>query len=110
MNKKLMETLAAIKPQGEGDFAYEIYSGLLSDSNNQFYCSSLLEGLKVIADFEQQVLLSGEYNPDDANLVGYYSINKQDVWIDGLADKLKGVKTDKKILPDTWDPGYSVIA
>lgn len=107
---KLMQELASIKPQGEGDFAYEIYSGLLSDSNNQFYCSSLIEGLKVIADFEQQVLSSGEYNPDEENLLGLYVINNKDFWIDDLADKLKGVKTAKKILPDTWGPGYQVIA
>lgn len=107
---KLVEKLAAIKPQGNGDFAYEIFSVFLSDSNNQFYCSDLMEGLKVISEKEQEILSSGEYNPDDANLVGYYSINNQDVWIDDLADKLKGVKTDKKILPDTWGPGYHVIA
>ena len=106
------EELAAIKPREveNKDFAYEIYAGLLSDSFNQFYCSSLIEGLKVIAEFEQQVLSSGDYNPDDENLLGFYSINGKDVWIDDLADKLEGVKTDKKILPDTWGPGYSVIA
>lgn len=106
----LLKELAAIKPQGDGDFAYEIYSGLLSDCNNQFYCSDLIEGLKVIADFEQKILASGEYNPDDENLLGYYIINGQDVWIDDLADRLQDVKTNKKILPDTWGPGYSVIA
>lgn len=106
---KLMETLASIKPQGEGDFAFEIFSGLLSDSNNQFYCLSLIEGLKVIADKEQE-LLSGDYNPDDEHLLGLYVINNQDVWIDDLADKLKNVKTNKKILLDTWGPGYHVIA
>lgn len=107
---KLMQKLAAIKPQGTGDFAYEIYSGLLSDCNNQFYCSDLIEGLKVVTDFEQKVLASGDYDPDDENLLGYYIINGQDVWIDYLADKLKDVKTDKKILPDTWGHGYDVIA
>lgn len=107
---KLMQKLAAVEPQGNGDFAYEIYSGLLSDSNNQFYCSSLIEGLKVVADKEQEVLASGEYNPDDANLLGLYVINNVEIWIDDLADKLKNVKTDKKILPDTWGPGYQVIA
>lgn len=107
---ELLKELAAIKPQGTGDFAYEIYSGLLSDCNNQFYCSDLIEGLKVISDKEQQVLSSGEYNPDDENLLGLYVINNQDVWIDNLADKLEGVKTNKKILPDTWGPGYCVIA
>lgn len=107
---KLVEKLAAIKPQGNGDFAYEIYSGLLSDCNDQFYCSDLIEGLKVVSDKEQEFLSSGDYDPDDENLLGYYIINGQDVWIDDLADKLKGVKTDKKILPDTWGPGYCVIA
>lgn len=109
MNKDI-EKLAAIKPQGNGDFAFEIFSCLLSDCNNQFYCSSLLEGLKVIAEKEQEVLASGEYNTDDANLLGFYSINGQDFYLDDLADKLKGVKTNKKILPDTWGPGYHVIA
>lgn len=108
MNKDI-EKLAAIKPQGNGDFAFEIFSVFLSDSNNQFYCSSLLEGLKVIADKEQEILSSGEYNPDE-NLLGYYSINNHDVWIDDLAYELRNVKTDKKILPDTWGPGYHVIA
>ena len=107
---KLMETLAAIKPQGEGDFAFEIYSGLLSDFNNQFYCSSLIEGLKVIAAKEQEIFASGEYDHDNENLLGYYVINGQDVWIDDLADKLEGVKTNKKILTDNWGHGYSVIA
>ena len=105
---KLMETLAAFKPQGKGDFAYEIFSGLLSDCNNQFYCSDLIEGLKVISDKEQEFINSGEY--DDEDFIGYYSINGQDVWIDDLADKLADVKTNKKILPDTWGPGYCVIA
>lgn len=109
MNTVLKE-LAAIKPQSDDDFAYEIYSGLMSDSNNQFYCSSLIEGLKVIADFEQKILASGEYNPDDENLVGFYIINGQDIWLDDLADKLEGVKTNKKILPDTCGHGYQVIA
>lgn len=107
---KLVEKLAAIKPQGNGDFAYEIYSSLLSDSNNQFYCADLIEALKVIADKEQEILASGEYNPDDANLVGLYVINNREFWIDDLADKLKGVKTNKKIRLDTWGPGYQVIA
>lgn len=105
---ELLKELAAIKPQGDGDFAYEIYSSLLSDSNNQFYCSDLIEGLKVISDKEQEVINSGEY--DDEDFIGFYRINGQDVWIDDLADKLQDVKTNKKILPDTWDPGYSVIA
>jgi len=105
---ELLKELAAIKPQGEGDFAYEIYSSLLSDSNNQFYCSDLIEGLKVISDKEQEIINSGEY--DDEDFIGYYSINGQDVRIDDLADKLEGVKTNKKILPDTWGPGYCVIA
>ena len=105
---ELLKELAAIKPQGEGDFAYEIYSSLLSDSNNQFYCSDLIEGLKVISDKEQEFINSGGY--DDADVIGYYSINGQDVWIDNLADKLEGVRTNKKILPDTWGPGYQVIA
>ena len=107
---ELMNTLAAIEPQGEGDFAYEIYSGLLSDCNNHFYCSSLLDGLKVVAEKEQEALASGEYNHDDANLVGLYVINNREFYIDDLADKLKGVKTNKKILPNTWGPGYQVIA
>ena len=107
---KLMQELAAIKPQGEGDFAFEIFSGLLSDSNNQFYCSSLIEGLKIIADKEQEILSSGKYNPDDENLLGLYVINNQEFWIDDLADKLKGVKTDKKILAANWGPGYYIIA
>lgn len=106
----MLEKLAAIKPQGEGDFAYEIYSGLLSDCNDQFYCSDLLEGLKVVSDKEQEFLSSGDCDPDDENLLGYYIINGQDVWIDDLADKLESVRTNKKILPDTWGPGYSVIA
>ena len=105
---ELLKELAEIKPQGDGDFAYEIYSSLLSDSNNQFYCSDLIEGLKVISDKEQEVLNSGGY--DDENLLGYYIINGQDVWIDDLADKLQDVKTNKKILPDTWGHGYQVIA
>ena len=105
---ELLKELAAIKPQGEGDFAYEIYSSLLSDYNNQFYCSDLIEGLKVISDKEQEIINSGEY--DDADVINYYSINGQDVWIDDLADKLIDVKTNKKILPDTWGHGYSVIA
>ena len=104
------EKIAAIKPQGAGDFAFEIYSGLLSDSNNQFYCSSLIEGLKVISDKEQEILASGEHNADDAKLLGLYVINKQDFYLDDLAGKLKNVKTDKKILHDTWGPGYQVIA
>ena len=107
---ELLKELAAIKPQGEGNFAYEIYSGLLSDSNNQFYCSDLIEGLKVIADKEQEILSSGEYDHDDENLLGYYIINGQDVWLDDLADKLQDVKTNKKILFDIWGPGYEVIA
>lgn len=106
---KLMQKLVAIKPQGEGDFAYEIYSGLLSDSNNQFYCSDLIEGLKVVSDKEQEFLSSGDYDPDDENLLGYYIINGQDVWIDDLAYELRNVKTDKKILLDTWGHGYDVI-
>ena len=105
---ELLKELAAIKPQGEGNFAYEIYSSLLSDCNNQFYCSDLIEGLKVISDKEQEFINSGGY--DDEDFIGYYSINGQDVWIDDLADKLEGVKTNKKILPDTWGHGYQVIA
>ena len=107
---KLMQKLAAVEPQGKGDFAYEIYSGLLSDCNNQFYCSDLIEGLKMVSDKEQEILNSGEYNHDGANLVGLYVINNQEFWIDDLADELKNVKTNKKILPDTWGPGYQVIA
>ena len=107
---KLMQKLAAIKPQGNGDFAYEIYSGLLSDNNNQFYCSSLIEGLKVVADKEQEILSSGDYNPDESNLLGLYVVNNKEFWIDDLAEELKNVKTNKKILPDTWGPGYQVIA
>lgn len=106
---KLMETLAAIKPQGKGNFAFEIFSGLLSDCNDQFYCSNLLEGLKVIADKEQEILSSGDYNPDE-NLMGLYVINNRDFWINDLADKLKSIKTAKKIMPDNWGPGYHVIA
>ena len=105
---ELLKELTAIKPQGDGDFAYEIYSSLLSDCNDQFYCSDLIEGLKVISDLEQAIINSGEY--DDEDFIGFYRINGQDVWIDNLADKLEGVKTDKKILPDTWGPGYCVIA
>ena len=106
------EELAAIKPREveNKNFTYEIFAGFLSYSFDQFYCSSLIEGLKVIADFEQEILSSREYNPDDENLLGFYNINGQDGWIDDLADKLKDVKTNKKILPDTWGPGYSVIA
>ena len=106
---KLMDKLAAIKPQGNGDFAYEIYSSVLSDSNNNFYCSDLIEGLKVIADKEQEILNSGEYN-HDANLLGLYVINNKEFWIDDLAYELRNVKTNKKILPDTWGPGYCIIA
>lgn len=106
----VLKKLAAIKPQGTGDFAYEIYSSLLSDSNNQFYCSSLIEGLKVISEKEQEILSSGDYKPDEENLLGLYVINNQDVWIDDLAYELRNIKTDKKILPDTWGPGYHVIA
>ena len=105
---ELLKELAAIKPQGEGDFAYEIYSSLLSDCNDQFYCSDLLEGLKVISDKEQEFINSGGY--DDEDFIGFYSINGQDVWIADLADKLQDVKTNKKILHDTWGPGYQVIA
>ena len=106
---ELLKELAAIKPQGDGDFAYEIYSSLLSDCNNQFYCSDLIEGLKVISDKEQEIINSGEY--DDEDFIGcYYIINGQGVWIEDLADKLQDVKTNKKILPDTWGPGYCVIA
>ena len=105
---ELLKELAEIKPQGDGDFAFEIYSSLLSDSNNQFYCSDLIEGLKVVSDKEQEFINSGGY--DDEDFIGFYSINGQDVWIDDLADKLEGVKTTKKILPDTWGDGYSVIA
>ena len=105
---ELLKELASIKPQCKGDFAYEIYSGFLSDSNNQFYCSDLIEGLKVISDKEQEFINSGGY--DDEDFIGYYIINGQDVWIDDLADKVEGVKTNKKILPDTWGPGYQVIA
>lgn len=103
-----IEKLAAIKPQGEGDFAFEIYSGLLSDSNNHVYCSSLLEGLKVVAEKEQEVLAS-EYNHDE-NLLGLYVVNNKDFYIDDLAYELRNVKTNKKIRPDTWGPGYHVIA
>ena len=102
-----LEKLAAIEPQGEGNFAYEIYSGLLSDCNNQFYCSNLLEALKVIADKENEILNSGDC--DDENLFGFYVINNQEFWIDDLAYELRNVKTDKKILPDTWGPGHQVI-
>lgn len=104
----LKEELATIKPQGDGDFAYEIYSVLLSDCNNQFYCSDLIEGLKVVSDLEQAIINSGEY--DDEDFIGFYRINGQDVWIEDLADKLEGVRTNKKILPDTWGHGYQVIA
>ena len=107
---KLMQKLAAVEPQGRGDFAYEVYSGLLSDSNNQFYCSDLIEGLKVVSDKEQEILNSGEYNPDDNNLLGLYVINNQEFWIDDLAYELRNVKTNKKILRDTRGPGYQVIA
>ena len=107
---KLVDKLAAIKPQDEGDFAFEIFSVFLSDSNNQFYCSSLLDGLKVVAEKEQEILASGEHNAADTNLLGLYVINNRDVWIDDLAGKLKNVKTDKKSLPDTRGPGYQVIA
>lgn len=106
---KLIKKLAAIKPQGKGNFAFEIFSGLLSDCNDQFYCSNLLEGLKVIADKEQEILSSGDYNPDE-NLMGLYVINNKEFWIDDLVYELEGVKTAKKILPDTWGPGYHVIA
>lgn len=108
MNNTLIDKLASIKPREVEDqnFAYEIYSGLLA---YQFYCSDLIEGLKVVSETEQEVLASGEYDPDD-EIVGFYVINNQNVWIDDLADKLKGVKTDKKILPDTWGHGYQVIA
>ena len=104
----LIEKLASIKPQGEGDFAYEIYSSLLSDCNDQFYCSDLIEGLKVISDKEQEFINSGGY--DDEDFIGFYRINGQDVWIDDLADKMQDVKTNKKILTDTWGHGYGVIA
>ena len=106
----LIKKLAAIKPQGEGDFSFEIFSGLLSDSNNQFYCSDLIEGLKVISEKEKEILNSGEYNPDNENLLGLYVINNQEFWLDDLADKLKGVNTDKKILGANWGPGYYIIA
>lgn len=98
---KLMQELSAIKPRevDDKDFAYEIYSGLLSDCNNQFYCSDLLKALKVISEKEQEILNSGDYNDED--LVGFYIINNQEFWIDDLADKLEGVKTNKKILQDT---------
>ena len=105
---ELLKELAAIKPQGKGDFAYEIYSSLLSDCNDQFYCSDLIEGLKVISEKEQEFMTSGGY--EDEDFIGFYSINGQDVWIDNLADKLQDVKTNKKILTDTWGPGYYVIA
>lgn len=108
MMNTVLKELAAIKPQSDGDFAFEIFSGLLSDCNNQFYCSDLIEGLKVVSDKEQETINSGEY--DDADFIGYYLINGQDVWLDDLADKLIDVKTNKKILHDTWGPGYQVIA
>ena len=105
---KLLQKLEEMKPQGRGDFAYEIFSGFLSDSNNNFYCSSLLEGLKVVSDKEQEILASGEY--DDDNLIGLYVVNNQEFHLDNLAYELRNVKTEKKIMPDTWGPGYQVIA
>lgn len=109
---KIIEKLAVIKPRevDDKDFAYEIYSMLLSDCNNHFYCSNLLEAFKVIVIAEQEILASGEYNVDDENLVGFYIINNQEFCLDDLAYELRNVKTNKKILHDTWGPGYQVIA
>ena len=104
----LLKELAAIEPRGKGDFAYKIQSAFLS-TDHHFYCNDLLEGLKVISDKEQEILSSEiYYSRYNENLLGYYSINGQDVWIDDLADKLQDVKTNKKILFNVWGPGYDV--
>ena len=106
---KLVEKLAAIKPQGEGDFAYKIQSAFLSDTDHHFYCNDLLEGLKEITDKEQEILSSDLYYAIyDENLLGYYNINGQDFYLNDLADRLKDVKTNKKILFNVWGPGYDV--
>ena len=102
----LIEKLAAIKPQGEGDFAFEIYSGFF---DHKLYCSDLLEGLKVLSDKEQEILSSEIYHAIyKENLVGYYVINGKGIQLDDLADKLKNVKTDKKILFQVWSPGFDM--
>lgn len=106
---KLMQELAAIKPRGTGNFAYEINSSLLSDSNNQFYSSNLLDALKVISDKEQGILSSSKYDSDD-DLCGFYLINDKEFLIDDLSSLMRNIKTSKKILEDNFGSGYQVIA